>query len=97
MTSIETGVRELWAELLGVPPDKVDDHEGLFAAGGTSLQAVRLMGRLRDAFGVEVDLPTIFVEGSVAALTEKIESVLVAELDGISDEEAARLLEDEDD
>ncbi len=44
---LETTVAELWTELLGVP--RVGRTDGFFAIGGDSLQATKLLGRLRAA------------------------------------------------
>jgi acyl carrier protein len=82
----------IWCEVFGTTPESVDDRENFFAAGGTSLQAVRLRTALREAFGVDIDLQTIYAEGTVAELAELVDRGLLAELDAISDEAAARLL-----
>jgi acyl-CoA synthetase (AMP-forming)/AMP-acid ligase II len=46
--------RDMVADLLRLP--RVGIHDNFFELGGNSLQATRLMSRIRDRFGVEVDL-----------------------------------------
>ncbi|WP_369218043.1 acyl carrier protein, partial [Streptomyces flavofungini] len=48
------------AEALGLE-DPVDPATTYFAAGGDSLTAVHLVGRLRDEFGLDVPI-TVFLE-----------------------------------
>ncbi|MFF5639402.1 acyl carrier protein [Streptomyces sp. NPDC012825] len=85
----------IWREVLELDEDEVDPEEFLFEVGGTSLQAVQLMTRIREAFGVEIELAVIYAEGSVGRLSELVEEGLLAGLDGLTPEEALRLLQEE--
>ncbi|WBB53731.1 acyl carrier protein [Verrucosispora sp. WMMD573] len=51
-------LENLWTSVLGVAPANHD--EDLFDLGATSLAVVRLIGRVRDQFGVEVPLDELF-------------------------------------
>lgn len=86
--SVDLGLRDdvaaIWHDVLGPG----DDDETFFGAGGTSLRAVQLVGRLDDAFGVTVPLIVIYTEGSIDRLTEIVEQALLDDLDleGVSTE-----------
>ncbi|MBO4270193.1 non-ribosomal peptide synthetase [Microbispora triticiradicis] len=93
-TDAELLVAEVWAELLGVATVGADDD--FFALGGHSLLATRIAARLRRTTGVEVPVRTIFERRTVADLAVALEDLLVAELEGMSEEEAERLLSSAD-
>ncbi|WP_344662031.1 amino acid adenylation domain-containing protein, partial [Catenulispora subtropica] len=62
----EQALAEIWAELLGV--ERVGRHDDFFHLGGHSLLAMRLVSRIRDRLGVDVELPAVFAEPVLAAL-----------------------------
>ncbi|MFE9002125.1 non-ribosomal peptide synthase/polyketide synthase [Streptomyces sp. NPDC007875] len=64
----------LYADVLGVPEVGADDD--FFQLGGHSLLAIRLAGRIRSAFGVDVPIRVIFEAPSVEALTARITAAL---------------------
>ena len=73
-TAIESEVASLAAALLEV--DAVALDRSFFAAGGHSLLATRLAARLRDLFGVELPLATVFDAPSLRHLAATIEAAL---------------------
>ncbi|WP_067132261.1 non-ribosomal peptide synthetase [Microtetraspora malaysiensis] len=89
-TDAEKLVAGIWEELLGVPG--VGAFDDFFALGGHSLFATRVAARLRRTTGVEVPVRTVFEARTVAELASAVEDLLIAELDGMTDEEAERLL-----
>jgi natural product biosynthesis luciferase-like monooxygenase protein/amino acid adenylation domain-containing protein len=60
-----------WAAVLG--RERVEPHEGFFDLGGHSLLATRLLSRVRDAFGVDLPLRTLFELPSPAALARQLD------------------------
>jgi acyl carrier protein len=103
---VEARMAALWSELLGVEPIGV--HDNFFALGGHSLLAARLMAAVREAYGVEIPLRMLFEGPTLAELALAVTAArlgraggdaaldLLAELEGLSDEEAARRLAADD-
>jgi Phosphopantetheine attachment site len=67
-------------------------NDNFFYLGGNSLFGTQVIGRLRDAFNVEVPLLRLFDHPTVADLAEEVERLMVAKLDAMSEEDAQRLL-----
>ncbi|HEU4594574.1 MAG TPA: amino acid adenylation domain-containing protein, partial [Pyrinomonadaceae bacterium] len=70
-TEAESFLAALWAALLELPRVGVNDN--FFSLGGHSLLATRLVARVRDSFGVELPLRTLFDHPTVAALAQHLE------------------------
>jgi acyl carrier protein len=94
---VEKELANIWSNLLKVKAVGVNDN--FFELGGHSLLATQLVSRMRKEFEMEIPLRILFETPTVAALAETIEKEkedntarLLAELDEISDDEAARLL-----
>jgi acyl carrier protein len=57
---------QIWADTLGAaPPDR---HTSFFGAGGDSLSATRLVGRLDRELGITVTLREFFTTPTIAGL-----------------------------
>ena len=103
----EQRVAAIWADTLGV--ERVGVFDDFFELGGHSLLATQVIARIRSAFGVQLPLHSLFTAPNVADLTEAVGAALASaapedeadlaalleELEGISDEEAQRLLDAE--
>jgi amino acid adenylation domain-containing protein len=99
---VEEKLAGLWRDLLHA--ERVGRGDNFFDLGGHSLLATRLMVRVRDAFGVALPLPAIFEADDLAALAGEILALrlraenpddlahLMAELDGLSDDQVESLL-----
>ncbi|SMO88179.1 amino acid adenylation domain-containing protein [Melghirimyces algeriensis] len=61
---------ELFAEVLGVSHVGIDDH--FFELGGHSLLAARLMSQIRDVFGMNLTIGTLFQAPTVASLMKQL-------------------------
>jgi acyl carrier protein len=66
----EALLAQLWGELLGVA--QVGVYENFFDLGGHSLLATRLVLRLREGFGIDLAVRTLFEAPTVASLAEHI-------------------------
>jgi amino acid adenylation domain-containing protein len=64
------GLREIWTGLLRV--NSVDDDQNFFELGGHSVLAVRMVGRVRDQFGVELPMRAIFDAPTLIAVAQQI-------------------------
>lgn len=87
---LERRVREILAGLLDLNEVGVDDN--FFFLGGHSLLGMQLVTRLRDVFGVEVSLKSLFDHPTVRDLASEIEQLLVAKLNAMTEEEAEERL-----
>ncbi|NVM91278.1 acyl transferase domain-containing protein/acyl carrier protein [Variovorax sp. SG517] len=85
---LEEGLAELWREALGVAPMGVDDN--LFELGGDSLLAIRLLARVRKAFGVELHPAAFFKAPTIAELAVLVEMRLIEEIEREAESEAAK-------
>ncbi|HEX6733656.1 MAG TPA: amino acid adenylation domain-containing protein [Azonexus sp.] len=64
--AVEQTLASIWRELLDVPTIGIDDD--FFDLGGHSLLALKAVSRLRDAFGVDLRIETLFHHPTIAAL-----------------------------
>ncbi len=74
VTPVEQRVAAIWAEVLGQEQVSLDD--GFLASGGHSLDATRMLARLREAFRVQLSLPQLFAASTPAALAAAVEAAL---------------------
>jgi len=102
-TPTEEAVAKIWADVLGVEKVGVDDD--FFALGGHSLLATQIVAQLRSDFAVNLPLHALFTFPTVATLSQQVVELmgessdldtqgLLAELEDLSDEEVARLLQE---
>jgi acyl carrier protein len=74
-TECEQKILAAWQRVLGIEQIGVNDN--FFELGGHSLLATRLVSRLRDVFGVELPLASIFESPTIAKLAKIVEDLLV--------------------
>ncbi|HYR57411.1 MAG TPA: alpha/beta fold hydrolase, partial [Chthoniobacteraceae bacterium] len=75
-TPIETGITALWEEVLGRNHLSLDDD--FFLVGGHSLLAIRLIGRMRERFAVDVPVQRLFETPTIRGLAEFVSARLPA-------------------
>ncbi|MHB8243214.1 MAG: non-ribosomal peptide synthetase [Solirubrobacteraceae bacterium] len=100
-TPLEEAVAAIWAQVLGM--ERVGVEDDFFALGGHSLLATQVVAQVRSDFAVDLPLHSLFTCPTVATLAAEIVRMmgdsegdetarLMSELEGMSDEEAQRLL-----
>ncbi|MFL5539121.1 MAG: phosphopantetheine-binding protein, partial [Longimicrobiaceae bacterium] len=99
-TSTEEAVAAVWTEVLGV--ERVGAMDDFFDLGGHSLKATRILSRVAARLGVELPVGMIFDRPTVRGMAEAVDerrggapaadAELLEWLEGLSDEEAERLL-----
>ena len=104
-TPIEEALARIWTGVLQL--EQIGVHDNFFDLGGHSLLATQVISRVRDTFQVELPLRTLFEKPTVADLAVQIAEAqakkavpekmtdLLTDLDSLSDEEAQRLLAQE--
>ncbi|MFE8605408.1 amino acid adenylation domain-containing protein [Archangium violaceum] len=71
---IESMLVDIWRDVLGLP--RVSAHDDFFSLGGHSLQATRVVSRLREALRVEVPLRAFFDAPRLSELAARVEHQL---------------------
>ncbi|EMI58305.1 non-ribosomal peptide synthetase [Rhodopirellula sallentina] len=103
-TPLEQELAEVWCEVLECESIGRDDH--FFDLGGNSLMAAQLFARLRQRLDINLPLREIYARPTIASLASAIVmhqaetdaddlSDMLAELDSLSDDEAMRVLDND--
>ncbi|MER5742319.1 MupA/Atu3671 family FMN-dependent luciferase-like monooxygenase [Streptomyces sp. NPDC002225] len=72
-TAAENGLRALWAAEFDLTASAIDPDVSLFDLGGHSLTVMRLVNRIREAWGVEYPLSRLYQEPTLRAMTEFVQ------------------------
>jgi amino acid adenylation domain-containing protein/non-ribosomal peptide synthase protein (TIGR01720 family)/FkbM family methyltransferase len=73
-TAVEEMLAGIWTEVLGV--EELSVTANFFELGGHSLLATQVMLRVREAFGIDVQLRSLFESPTVRGLAEAVEQEL---------------------
>jgi len=89
-TPVEERLAAMLAPLLDLSEVSVEDN--FFLLGGHSLLGTQLIARVRDAFGIELSLRSLFNAPTISQLASQVEELLIAKLEAMSEAEAQILL-----
>jgi len=78
-TAVEERLAAILSSLMSL--ERVSIHENFFLLGGHSLLGTQVIARIRDSFGVELPLRSLFDAPTVADLSAEIERLIVAKLE----------------
>jgi amino acid adenylation domain-containing protein/FkbM family methyltransferase len=76
-TPVEKVLRAIWAQTLGLKD--VGSRDDFFNIGGHSLLATQMLSRVRDAFGIDVKLRTLFDRSTIEQLGKEIDRIMSSE------------------
>jgi Thioesterase domain/Phosphopantetheine attachment site len=74
-THHEEVIRNIFGEVLALPPAQIGIDVSFFALGGQSRLAARLAGRISTAFSTELPLRSMFEHGTVERLAQEIDEL----------------------
>jgi amino acid adenylation domain-containing protein len=89
--AVEERLAGIWAEVLRM--DRVGIYDDFLALGGNSLLAIQIIARVNRAFGIDLSLQSALEASTIAALATRVEDALLAEIEGLSEEDARMLVE----
>ncbi|MGI5379091.1 amino acid adenylation domain-containing protein [Streptomyces sp. CA-251387] len=66
-------LREIWAEVLGVPAERIGDRDDFFRLGGQSISCILLIARVRQRLGVFVGVEDVFTLRTLTELADHLD------------------------
>ena len=72
-TPLERQVASLWQDVLKVP--WVGTRDNFFELGGHSLLAVKMIGRIKESFGLDFTMSDLFAASTVSDMADRIEAM----------------------
>jgi len=73
--------------------EQLDDD--FFDLGGDSVIAIQTINRINELYEIEFPIPRFFESPTIEGLSNIIEEILMADIDGLDEEEILRLLAEE--
>jgi acyl carrier protein len=86
---VEKRIAGIWSDVLKMDVIGIEDQ--FIDLGGHSLQAIQVIARVNQAYGIDLSLKSAFEASTVHALAALVETTLRAEIDALSTEEIQRL------
>jgi acyl carrier protein len=85
-TPDEHRLRDVWADVLRLPAERIGRDDNFFHLGGHSLLATQLMSRIRSAFAIDLPLRQLFERPTIHELSELV-TAMTATTDDLDMEE----------
>ncbi|GGH50401.1 hypothetical protein GCM10008014_15490 [Paenibacillus silvae] len=85
VTSTEETLAQIWAEVLKL--DEIDVEDDFFDLGGSSLNGLRLIGRIDRVFNVEINFEDVYEYPTIKELSTYIDSLECAKSDEVNESE----------
>jgi len=79
-TATERKLVDVWADVLSIPQSAIGVEDDFFHLGGHSLLATRVLSRIKQAFGVDLPIKTLFERPRLAELAEAIDLACVIDI-----------------
>ncbi|MDX1414818.1 MAG: phosphopantetheine-binding protein, partial [Candidatus Promineifilaceae bacterium] len=89
-SELEKQLAHLWSQTLGVTRIGIEDD--FFDLGGASIPAVQVVAKISDLYQVDFPISSFFEHPTIAGQCAVLEDLLIAQLEAMSDQEAAELL-----
>jgi acyl transferase domain-containing protein/acyl carrier protein len=90
-SEVELLLADIWQKILGINEIGVDDD--FFELGGHSLSAMQIMASLKNILPIQMDMGLMMKHATISQLAMALEDLLIAKLEGITDEEAEAMLQ----
>ncbi|MBC9914693.1 non-ribosomal peptide synthetase [Chitinophaga varians] len=74
--SVEEKLTGMWAEILGMPADKISVNADFFLLGGNSINIITLAGKINQIFGVSYPLNQLYDEPVITIIAKSIQQQL---------------------
>jgi acyl transferase domain-containing protein/acyl carrier protein len=88
--AVETALAEIWTSVFGL--ERVGIHEDFIDLGGHSLLAMQIVSRIRSLYQIRFTLIDFFDGSTIAQISSVIQARLLAKIEGLTDEQARRLI-----
>jgi aryl carrier-like protein len=71
--------------------ERVGARDDFFALGGHSVQAMRLLARVRASFGVELSIRAVFAAPTLEAMADEVERLVFERVADLPEDQVERL------
>jgi acyl carrier protein len=89
-TDIAAALVEMWSSVFGL--ERIGIHDNFLDLGGHSLLAMQIVSRIRSLYQIAFTLRDFFEALTIAQLSSVIQTRILAEIEGPTDEQARRLM-----